>query len=222
MFPFEFFQRRDSALLNAEHKINGAVSRGSRVNLSSMLTLGHSTLPIEIFLRALQENGVRVLVDVRTVPRSRHNPQFGTEALAASLLTVNIEYRWMQALGGLRHARKDSINTGWRNTSFRGYADYMQTEAFAAALETLLATDEQTTAAIMCAEAVPWRCHRSLIADALLVRGRSVDNIFVGPTGGSTRKAHRLTPFAQVEGARLWYPDPQELPWPEKSARENI
>jgi len=187
-----------------------------------MLTLGHSTLPIEIFLHALQENGVRMLIDVRTVPRSRHNPQFGTEALAASLLTVNIEYRWMQALGGLRHARKDSPNTGWRNMSFRGYADYMQTGPFAAALETLLETDERTTAAIMCAEAVPWRCHRSLIADALLVRGRSVEDIFVNPAGVFARKAHRLTPFAQVDGTRLWYPDPQELPWPEKIASQNI
>ena len=188
---------------------------------SLMLTIGHSTLPIETFLESLKDNGVQLLVDVRTVPRSRHNPQFGTEALSASLVSAGIEYRWMQALGGLRHARRDSINTGWRNTSFRGYADYMQTGPFAAALDRLIELDEQTTAAIMCAEAVPWRCHRSLIADALLVRGRAVRDIFVSAAGSSTRRPHQLTSFARVEGTRLWYPDPQEIRWPEENAGGN-
>ncbi|HET9086172.1 MAG TPA: DUF488 domain-containing protein [Acidobacteriaceae bacterium] len=189
-----------------------------------MLTVGHSTLPSEIFLKALQENGVETLVDVRTVPRSRHNPQFSAEPLAASLATAQIGYRPMQALGGLRQPKKDSVNTGWRNSSFRGYADYMQTEAFSAALQALAHLDDEVTIAIMCAEAVPWRCHRSLIADAMMVvHGRSVYNLFVTPAGNCTRKVHALTPFARVEGARLWYPDPEELPWPEKiSAAENI
>lgn len=186
-----------------------------------MFTIGHSTLPIDTFLRALQENGVQMLVDVRTVPRSYHNPQFGTEALAASLQAAGIDYRWMQALGGLRRSRKDSINTGWQNSSFRGYADYMQTAPFAAALETLMEMDSQTMTAIMCAEAVPWRCHRSLIGDALLARGRSVQNLFVSPAGSSTRKLHTLTPFARMDGTRLWYPDPQELPWPEENTSRN-
>ena len=113
-----------------------------------------------------------VLVDVRTIPRSRHNPQFGSEELSSSLRSAAIQYRWMQSLGGLRHSRKDSINMGWHNTSFRGYADYMQTDAFAAALKELMAMDGETTVAIMCSEAVPWRCHRSLIGDALLVHSK--------------------------------------------------
>jgi uncharacterized protein (DUF488 family) len=180
-----------------------------------MFTIGHSTLPIDIFLRALQENGVDLLIDVRTIPRSRHNPQFGTEELSASLQSQGIEYRWMQNLGGLRHSRKDSINIGWRNTSFRGYADYMQTEAFAEALAGLIVLDEQNAAAIMCAEAVPWRCHRSLIADALLVHKHPVEDIFVSPEGKTHRKLHTLTYFACVEGTRLWYPEDsaqRELP----------
>jgi len=197
-----------------------------------MLTVGHSTLPIEVFLHALEENGVRLLVDVRTVPRSRHNPQFGMEALAASLQSIGVEYRWMQALGGLRHTKKDSINTGWRNASFRGYADYMQTAAFAATLQELMTLDSQTAVAIMCAEAVPWRCHRSLIADALLVHEHSVEDLYITPPntahveGTSERKSHGLTSFARVEGPRLWYPDPQELFSPganvdEKNAQQN-
>jgi uncharacterized protein (DUF488 family) len=172
-----------------------------------MFTIGHSTLPIDVFLHALHENGVEVLIDVRTIPKSRHNPQFGTEELSASLQSSGIEYRWMQNLGGLRHARKDSINMGWRNTSFRGYADYMQTEAFAEALAGLIALDQRRAAAIMCSEAVPWRCHRSLIGDALLVRNHPVEDIFVSPAGKTHRKPHTLTSFARVEGTRLWYPE---------------
>ncbi|MEO6828642.1 MAG: DUF488 domain-containing protein, partial [Acidobacteriaceae bacterium] len=141
-----------------------------------MLTIGHSTLPVDVFLRALKENGVELLIDVRTIPKSRHNPQFGTDVLAASLASSGIQYRWMQQLGGLRRARKDSINMGWRNTSFRGYADYMQTPPFAEALRELIMLDGQTAVAIMCSEAVPWRCHRSLIGDALLVHKRPVED----------------------------------------------
>ena len=178
-----------------------------------MLTIGHSTLPIDVFLRALKENGVELLIDVRTIPKSRHNPQFSGEALAASLQPAGIRYRWMRELGGLRQARKDSVNMGWRNASFRGYADYMQTEIFQAALAELMKLDDEP-AAILCSEAVPWRCHRSLIGDALLVHKHSVEDIFVSATGKTHRKPHVLTPFARVEGTRIWYPvDPaqQEL-----------
>jgi uncharacterized protein (DUF488 family) len=171
-----------------------------------MYTIGHSTLPIEVFVDALRENGVRLLVDIRTIPRSRHNPQFGKEELPGSLAAAGIDYRWMRELGGLRHSKRDSVNQGWRNLSFRGYADYMQTPEFAHALDELVEFDEHTAAAIMCSEAVPWRCHRSLVGDALLVRKRPVEDIFVASTGKSHRKLHKLTPFARVEGARLWYP----------------
>lgn len=183
-----------------------------------MLTIGHSTLPIDIFVQVLRGNHVAQLVDVRTIPRSRHNPQFGKEELSASLRSAGIVYRWMQALGGLRHAHKDSINMGWRNTSFRGYADYMQTDAFSDALQELMSLDKERTTAILCSEAVPWRCHRSLIGDALLVHGHSVEDIFVAPNGKSHRRPHSLTPFARVEGTRLWYPAEQET----LSARESL
>ena len=168
-----------------------------------MLTIGHSTLAIEVFLDVLQDNGVRLLADVRTIPQSRHNPQFGMEALSASLHSAGIEYRWMRSLGGLRKARKDSINTGWRNASFRGYADYMQTEAFHEALQEFIELDKKCATTIMCSEAVPWRCHRSLIADALIVRGVPVEHIMTA----ASRKAHALTPFAAVEKDKITYTD---------------
>ncbi len=183
--------------------------------LQTMFTIGHSTLPIAVFVGALKDRGVQRLVDVRTVPRSRHNPQFGTEELAASLAESGIEYCWMAQLGGLRRARKDSINVGWRNLNFRGYADYMQTETFAAALTELASMVSETPTAIMCAEAVPWRCHRSLIADAMVVRKYPVEDIFVSAAGKATSNLHKLTPFAKVEGTRLWYPEnpaQEELP----------
>jgi uncharacterized protein (DUF488 family) len=187
-----------------------------------MFTIGHSTLAIEMFVAALQDNGVTLLVDVRTIPQSRFNPQFGQEALSASLRSVGIEYRWMQALGGLRKARKDSINTGWRNANFRGYADAMQTEAFQTALQELMELDKNYAAVIMCSEAVPWRCHRSLIGDALLVHSRSVEDIFVAATRKTHRKPHTLTPFARVEGTRLWYPGEPELPLTAENAPDRI
>lgn len=189
----------------------------------AMLTLGHSTLPIEVFVDVLRENGAHLLVDIRTIPRSRHNPQFGKDELSASLAPSGIEYRWMRELGGLRHSKKDSVNQGWRNLSFRGYADYMQTPEFAHALDDLVELDQQTAAAIMCSEAVPWRCHRSLVGDALLVRKRPVEDIFVAPSGKSHRRPHKLTPFARVEGTRLWYPGDavqQELGFPESASAE--
>jgi uncharacterized protein (DUF488 family) len=168
----------------------------------AIFTLGHSTLPIERFIALLRTYGIEWLVDIRTVPRSRYNPQFNDSALASSLAAEHIDYAHMPALGGLRHARKDSPNAGWRNLSFRGYADYMQTAAFQDALEALMQMSHQKRVAIMCAETLPWRCHRSLVADALSVRGIPVVEIL---SEGSYRM-HTLTPFAQVDGTRISYP----------------
>lgn len=167
-----------------------------------ILTVGHSTRPIEEFIELLREHGVRTLVDVRTVPKSRHNPQFNREELPKSLERAQIGYLHLPELGGLRRARKDSQNTGWRNLSFRGFADYMQTPEFARGLETLMKLGAGETVAIMCAEAVPWRCHRSLIADALVARDIPVEEI----AGGGSTRAHKLTPFARVKGSRVSYP----------------
>jgi uncharacterized protein (DUF488 family) len=143
----------------------------------AIFTLGHSTLPIERFVAVLQAYGIERLADIRTIPRSRHNPQFNNTALADSLAAQHLDYLHIKALGGLRHARKDSPNTGWRNEGFRGFADYMQTEEFRDALEALIQIGREKRVAIMCAEAVPWRCHRSLVADALSVRGVPVVEI---------------------------------------------
>jgi uncharacterized protein (DUF488 family) len=171
----------------------------------AVFTVGHSTLPIERFIALLQTYGVKRLVDIRTMARSRHNPQFNDTSLAESLTARQIEYVHIQALGGLRRAHKDSPNTGWRNESFRGYADYMQGEEFRDALETLIRMSRQERAAIMCAEAVPWRCHRSLVADALSVRGIPAVEIL----SESSYRMHKLTPFARVEGTRITYPPGQ-------------
>jgi uncharacterized protein (DUF488 family) len=176
-----------------------------------MMTIGHSTLPIETFVAILLENSVRTLADIRSVPRSRHNPQFAQENLVPALKAAGIEYRWYRALGGLRHAQKDSINTGWRNASFRGYADYMQTAEFGAALDALLNEAPQEHTAVMCAEAVPWRCHRSLVADALMARGVTVEDITYSAQGKSYRAEHKMTPFARVRDGRLWYPAEDDL-----------
>ena len=171
----------------------------------AVFTVGHSTMPIERFIALLQTYGVKRLVDIRSAPRSRHNPQFNDTSLAESLTTRQIEYVHIQALGGLRRAHKDSPNTGWRNESFRGYADYMQSEEFRDALETLIRMSRQERAAIMCAEAVPWRCHRSLVADALTVRGIPAVEIL----SESSYRMHKLAPFARVEGTRITYPPGQ-------------
>ncbi len=167
-----------------------------------MFTVGHSTHPIDEFVALLKAHGIEQVADVRTVPKSRHNPQFWREELEQSLPAAGIAYTWLEALGGLRHSKKDSPNMGWRNTSFRGYADYMQTDAFAAGLEELLTLSEGPTTTVMCAEAVPWRCHRSLIGDALLVRDIEVLDI-MSPTQA---KPHRLTSFAHVNGLTITYP----------------
>jgi uncharacterized protein (DUF488 family) len=139
------------------------------------------------------------------VPRSRHNPQFNKDALQQALGAYGIEYVALRTLGGLRHARKDSINTGWRNSGFRGYADYMQTGEFAEGLEQLIALSLSRRTGIMCAEAVPWRCHRLLVADALSVRGIPVVEIL----SLSDYRAHKLTPFARVDGTAITYPSEQ-------------
>jgi uncharacterized protein (DUF488 family) len=167
-----------------------------------MMTIGHSNRPLEELIGMLQAHGVDLLVDVRTVPKSRHNPQFNTENLPAPLHQAGIGYLHMPGLGGLRHARKDSINTGWRNGSFRGYADYMQTLEFDAALSALLQAAAGRHAAVMCAEAVPWRCHRSMIADALTARGVAVEHIM----SAAKRTPHKMTSFARVKGTQVTYP----------------
>ncbi len=171
-----------------------------------MMTIGHSTLPLEVFAQALKNNRCQLLVDVRSIPRSRHNPQFEQETLFAALEAAGIAAVWRQGLGGRRHTRKDSINTGWRNESFRGYADYMQTPEFSLQIDWLMSLPNLDATTVMCAEAVPWRCHRSLIGDAVLARGGSVDDIFVPVAGKSFRKPHDMTKFARVEGKRVWYP----------------
>jgi len=168
----------------------------------TLFTIGHSTRPIDEFLGLLRGHGVRRLVDVRTVPRSRHNPQFEAGALAAALEKAGIAYLHLPGLGGLRHPRPDSINTGWRNRSFRGYADHMQSAVFAQSLQRCIDLAVEGPLALMCAEAVPWRCHRSLIADALLARGIEVREI-VSPTSA---RPHTLTPFAKVSGTTVTYP----------------
>jgi uncharacterized protein (DUF488 family) len=169
-----------------------------------MLTIGHSNRPLEELIAMLQAHGADLLVDVRTIPKSRHNPQFNSDALPQPLAAAGIGYVHMPGLGGLRHPRPDSPNTGWRNLSFRGYADYMQTPEFEQNLNQLLKRTQEHRAAIMCAEAVPWRCHRSMIADALAARGVAVFHII------STHKAgpHKMTAFARMEGDKVIYPPP--------------
>lgn len=169
-------------------------------------TVGHSTRPLGELIALLRAHGVARLVDVRTIPRSRRHPQFNREVLPEPLGAASIEYTHLAGLGGLRKPRADSINTAWRNAGFRGYADYMQTAEFAASLDRLLAVARGAPTTIMCAEAVPWRCHRSLIADALTVRGVDVRHIMsVG-----LAEPHALTAFARVEGLRITYPGPAE------------
>ena len=169
----------------------------------TIYTIGHSTRPAAELVALLDGHGVRNLVDVRTIPRSRHNPQFNGDTLGATLAAAGIGYLHMPSLGGLRRAKPDSLNSGWRNLSFRGYADYMQTPEFAAAIDELIAIARSRPTAIMCAEAVPWRCHRSLIADALLVRGVPAVEI----VSATRATAHALTPFARVAGAGITYPE---------------
>jgi uncharacterized protein (DUF488 family) len=170
-----------------------------------MYTIGHSTRPLEELIAMLQGHGIQRLLDVRTMPRSRHNPQFNTDTLPARLAAAGIAYTHMAGLGGLRPQRKNSINLGWRNASFRAYADYMQTDEFAENIEQAIEMASKERIALMCAEAVPWRCHRSLVADALLVRGIEVEEI-VTPEKSAP---HKLTSFARVDGTSITYPSDQ-------------
>ena len=166
-------------------------------------TIGHSTRPIDEFISMLQDFHVRQLIDVRTIPKSGFNPQYNQEALSQSLANEKIDYAHMTGLGGLRHAKKDSINLGWRNASFRGYADYMQTESFENSLQELMKQARKKTVAIMCAEAVPWRCHRSLISDALLFHGWDVRDIM----GAHKESVHKMNPMAKTEKGKIYYPE---------------
>jgi uncharacterized protein (DUF488 family) len=165
-------------------------------------TIGHSTHPIDEFIRILHAYKIQLVVDVRTIPRSRHNPQFNQAELERELQNQGIEYLQLKELGGLRHTSQTSINTGWKNASFRGFADYMQTVEFQTGLEQLIELASQKRTVIMCAEAVPWRCHRSLIGDALLVRDISVEDIL----GEKNSKPHEINPLAKVEGKGITYP----------------
>ena len=173
--------------------------------MSAIFTVGHSTRTLPEFLEILEAHGVQLLVDVRRYPGSRRYPHFAREALAASLAAEDIGYIHEPDLGGRRRPRADSPHTFWRSASFRAYADYMESERFRQALDRLIAESEKRTAAIMCAEAVPWRCHRSLISDALLVRGWRVLDV----TSPTKAAAHKLTRFARVDGLRITYP-PEE------------
>ena len=169
-------------------------------------TVGHSTRPVEELVELLQAHGIRTLVDIRTVPRSRKNPQFNRDTLPKTLARADIRYVHLPRLGGLRRTSRDSPNTAWRNASFRGYADYMQTEEFARGLEELRELTPDGPLALMCAEAVRWRCHRSLVADALYARGVEVLHI----TSRTRAEPHKLTPFAELHGRRVLYPGPPE------------
>lgn len=167
-----------------------------------VLTIGHSTHSIEAFIDLLKAHAATQVVDVRTVPRSRHNPQFNKDTLPDSLKNAGLKYIHLPGLGGLRHVQRDSLNLGWHNASFRAFADYMQTPEFAQQLDELIQLLTQERCALMCAEAVPWRCHRSLIADALLVRGIRTEHIMTT----TRRQLHALTPFAKVKGITITYP----------------
>ncbi len=164
-------------------------------------TIGHSTRPLDEFLALLDENGIQMLADVRSHPGSRHCPQYGQAALSESLIGHGLHYRWIQTLGGRRKVRVDSVNTAWRNASFRGYADYMQTDGFAAGLDELLELAQDTRTTIMCAEAVWWRCHRSMVADALKARGVRVLHIM----GPDSVIEHPWTAPARIADGKLTY-----------------
>ena len=189
-----------SSCSNTASRARGAGTKGWRG--VRLFTVGHSTRTFEELVALLRAFGILVLADIRTIPRSRHNPQFNGDALRRALRSRRLRYAYLPELGGLRRSSKDSPNTAWRNASFRGYADYMQSEGFEAGLEKLRALTAKGTVAIMCAEAVPWRCHRSLVADAVTARGAEVEHI----TSSTRSSPHRLTSFARVEGERVTYP----------------
>ena len=167
-----------------------------------IFTIGHSTRSMDEFMELLTAHGVKEIVDVRSIPMSRHNPQFNTDTLGQYLKQRHTHYKHLKKLGGLRHAKEDSTNLGWRNTSFRGFADYMSTQKFSEGLEALMKIAASRTTAIMCAEAVPWRCHRSLIADALIKKGWNVRDIM----SRTSFTKHKITSFLRIKRGRLVYP----------------
>ena len=167
-----------------------------------IFAIGHSTRPVDTFVRILQAHSVNLLVDIRTIPRSRHNPQFNKDSLCKELQANGIGYMQLKGLGGLRHPQRDSLNTGWRNADFRGYADYMQRSEFSNALEKLIRIGRLKKVAIMCAEGNPFRCHRLLVADALTVRGVNVYHI----QSSKSIREHELTRFATANGEKVTYP----------------
>jgi uncharacterized protein (DUF488 family) len=172
----------------------------------AVLTIGHSTRTLDELIRILKHFGIEAVADVRIIPRSRTNPQFDKDALGPALEQTGIDYIHMKDLGGLRKPREDSTNTGWENESFRGYADYMQAPRFEQALAELVDLAGRKHTVIMCAETLPWRCHRSLIADALVARGFDVVDIF----SERESRPHKLTSFAQVKDGKVTYPSPTE------------
>jgi len=205
--------------------------RKRSVDRLTLFTVGHSTRSIVEFIELLRVHGVQQVLDIRTIPRSRRNPQFNSDALAQALDAARpahqsplrrgvggIRYAHLKELGGLRRPKRDSTNLGWRNASFRGYADYMQTEEFTAGLAHALRLAEERPSALMCAEAVPWKCHRSLVADALVVRGVRVLEI----VSAATPREHVLTPFARVRGTRITYPAPKSATLKEASPQLQV
>ncbi len=183
------------------------MSETTRKRALRAYTIGHSTHSLDRFLSMLRPYQINLVVDIRTVPRSRHNPQYNKEVLPLALRQRGVRYLHMPGLGGLRRAQADSANRGWRNTSFRGFADYMQTPEFESAMEELMEAVVKERLVLMCAESLPWRCHRSLVADALLVRGVQVVHLF--ERGDSLD--HTLTHWAQIEGTRVFYPEAEPL-----------
>ncbi len=168
-----------------------------------IFTIGHSTHTVEEFLTLLHAHEIKRVVDVRTIAKSRHNPQFNEELLKLDLRKTKIRYLHMKGLGGLRHPKKDSVNMGWINGSFRRYADYMQTPNFQKELKKLEKIAQKTRTCLLCAEALPWRCHRSLIADALTLRKWKVFHI----QSKKTAKLHKRTSFLRVKKGILTYPE---------------
>jgi uncharacterized protein (DUF488 family) len=192
--------RRDNSFKIAMTKM--PMRTRTKKAILTIFTIGHSTRPLDEFIELLRTNGVKRVIDIRTIPRSRHNPQFNRETLGPALRKCGIAYVQVKKLGGLRHARPGSKNLGWHNASFRGFADYMETPEFAAGVDRAIKLARVRPSVLMCAEAVPWRCHRSLVADALVVRGIQVLDI----VGASPPRPQKLTPFARVRGTRITYP----------------
>ena len=168
----------------------------------TIFTIGHSTRSIKEFIEILKKYDITYVIDIRKIPKSRTNPQFDIETLQNSLNDVNIKYEHSEGLGGLRRTTKKSINLGWRNQSFRGYADYIQTKDFDASLEKLIELANKEKIVLMCAESLPWRCHRTLIADALTIRNINVEHIFTD----TSAKKHKITPWAKIDGLKITYP----------------